>query len=165
MWDLIAFIVLVAIIFGVSLHDAFIGIIVFILGFILFIILLILARLGFAIGHYKLRQLLYSPQHVETEEEKAQRKILKAEQRKKNIKSEIAGGLVALWLFSPWILVILLSTTFKEFSDKNSWVYIFALLPYLLPIGFVIFKLLESLIIGIYVRIKRLFKKRTSHKG
>lgn len=151
MWTFIGFIVLIAIIFGVSLHDAFWGFIALVFGIVFAALLFMLGSAGLLVGKYKLLNIINRPKCIETET----KKMLKKEQRKKKIQTEIATGLLAIWLFTPFLLVTIFSTVLKDYTEKNPWIYIFAFLPYLLPIGFAIFAFIMSI-------IKKIFKKRTN---
>jgi len=120
--EMLAIVALVAIVFGVSMHDAFWGIIIFIVGIIVFVIAMLFLGYGLIVASEKIKRRMHP-----TEEEKAKRKKARL--------SEIEGALLLIWLFSPWAFVIIFSTVFKEFTEKHDWVLLFAFAPYIIPIG------------------------------
>ena len=126
---ILAFIALIAIIFGVSMHEAFWGIIIFILGVVLFTVAVLMLGYGLLVAKDKAKRLLRP-----TEQEKAQ--------RKKSLSSDIDGAILVIWLFSPWVLIIILGTVFKDYTENNGWITYIAFAPYVIPIvAYIILKI------------------------
>ena len=116
MIDILLLTILVAIILGVSLHDAFWTIVGCMIGLTIFII---------AIGVFRL-----SLSFIASRIKRAKKN---REQIKKNIANDSVTALVVLWLFSPLILVPLISYLSKDsaFLQQNGWlVLVLGLLPF-----------------------------------
>lgn len=114
---LLGFIALVAVIFGVSMHDAFWGIVTFIIATIIVSIVVFFIksgtiRLGKKINYYK---------------STAGKKAIK-----NKILDMLFGALIFVWLVGPFLVEIIAHTVFKEFAEKND------LLVFLMAISFFI---------------------------
>ena len=129
-FEILGVIALIAIIFGVSMHEAFWGIASFIFGVILLSIVALFLVAGFCAGKNKMSQWVNKSRHRLTEKEKIQ--------RKKAWQFDIGGTILLIWLFSPFMLVVLFGTILKDFAEQNSWVIIVAFLPYILPLSLVL---------------------------
>ncbi len=133
---ILAFIALVAVIFGVTMHQAFWGIIAFIIGcFIMSVIVLFIKAY--------------------TERAKKKIKYLKSEKGKAEIKTKVEDKLTVLliWvvLLSPWVIAILLSVYLPEVTP-NWLLIILAFLPFVIGFG------------GFIIDAKRSIKKNANRK-
>lgn len=110
-WAIIGIIVLVSIIFGVSLHDAFWGIVVFAALLALFFIVL---GIIFFISLKTIQKIKASntPEGRKAKELKRQKRIIEA-------KNDAMGGLVFLWIVSPLLIAVLLATTSNSFTVEH----------------------------------------------
>lgn len=107
-WAIIGIIVLVSIIFGVSLHDAFWGIVIFVTLLTLFFIVL---GIVFSISLKTIERIKASntPEGRKAKELKRQKRIIEA-------KNDAMSGLVFLWIVSPFLIAVLLATTSNSFT-------------------------------------------------
>ena len=118
--EILLFVALIAVIFGVSMHDAFWGIVAFAGGSILASIVALFVKSGFIRISKKIN-------------------YLKSADGKKATKNKISNGitelLVALWLILPFAIEIVAHTAFKEFADKNELpIFIIALSVFVIPL-------------------------------
>lgn len=118
--EILLFVALIAVIFGVSMHDAFWGIVAFAGGSILASIVALFVKSGFIRISKKIN-------------------YLKSADGKKATKNKISNGiaelLVALWLILPFAIEIVAHTAFKEFADKNELpIFIIALSAFVIPL-------------------------------
>lgn len=108
MLDLLALVILLSIALGVSLHDAFWGIVAFSIGVtILFILIIVLYICGIQlqISLYK----AFTPQARAT----------RAAKRKKELKNDAFSALVFLWLASPLLIGVLLALLANDFTLQH----------------------------------------------
>ena len=107
-WATIGIIVLVSIIFGVSLQEAFWGIVTFVALLTLFFIAL---GIIYSISLKTIQKVKASntPAGQKAKELKRQKRIIEA-------KNDAMSGLVFLWIVSPLLIAVLLATTSNSFT-------------------------------------------------
>ena len=121
---LLGFIALIAVIFGVSMHQAFWGIVAFIFGAI------IVAILAFFVKAFSMRR----------DSKTAHSKIREAKLVQKDKRPDLLGGLVLfMCVFYPIVMTTLMATVFKEFAQNNlAAVLAIVLLPSPILVAFVL---------------------------
>lgn len=111
MLEFLLFIAIIAVIFGVSMHQAFWGLIAFIVcAFFAYIVVLFIQA---EVERKKRKQAFYKTPEGQLVKQRKQ------ELRKKDFMDDLSGALFLLVFFSPFLLAILMLTTFKEFSENN----------------------------------------------
>lgn len=128
MWGFLAFIIIVSIALGISLHDAFWGIIAFCAGGIALLIICALCGYGIFAGAARIKQ-------YNTPQAKALRKA----KRKKAIKDNLVDAGVLLWIMAPFGLGVLfacLSSTIDPYDQPLKTIV--ASLTIIAPILFII---------------------------
>lgn len=122
-WAFIGLIVLISIITGVSLHDAFWGIVAFAGGVTVFFVAL-------AIIYYTSSAVAKKIKAANTPEGRKIR-ALKRHQRIADAKNDATIGLMFLWAVSPLLIAVLLATTADSFTKDHPQVYLLAVAPFI----------------------------------
>lgn len=110
MWGFIALIIIVAIAFGITLHEAFWGIIAFCVG--LFIFLMVSALFGYGI---------FASTALIKKYNTPQTKTIRKVKRERALRDGVSEAVVILWVFLPLlaaILSVLIATTIGK--DPNN---------------------------------------------
>lgn len=126
--EVLLFIALIAVIFGVSMHDAFWGIVAFAGGVILSSIVILLIKVGIIHIGKKIEYL--------TSEDGKKARQQKLQARKKSLLDDILLSVGFIWLTSPFTIEIVFHTTpgLKEFAEKNDLiVLLIALAVFFIP--------------------------------
>lgn len=128
MWGFIAFIIIVAIAFGVTLHEAFWGIIAFCVGLAVFLIICALFGYGIFAGNALIKK-------YNTPQAKAARKT----KRKQALADSLSEAAVLLWIFSPLlsaVLAILVETTIGKDPNNAELATILGCIAFIVPLLF-----------------------------
>lgn len=108
---ILAFIALVAVIFGVSMHQAFWGIVAFVVGAFIAAIATFYAKAK--TEQLKERNAFYKTRQGQLVKQRKQ------ELKKRAFMDDLSSALFLLLFFSPFLLATLMCTVFKEFSENN----------------------------------------------
>jgi hypothetical protein len=128
MWGFIALIIIVAIAFGITLHEAFWGIIAFCVGLGIFLLISALFGYGIFAGAALIKK-------YNTPQAKAARKI----KRKQAIADSVSGAGILLWVFSPLlsaVLAVLVATTIGKDPNNAELAKILGCIAFIIPLLF-----------------------------
>lgn len=128
MWGFIALIIIVAIAFSITLHEAFWGIVVFCVGLALFLVISALFGYGLFAGTALIKK-------YNTPQAKAARKI----NRKQALVDSLPGAVVLLWVFSPLlsaVLAVLVATTIGKDPNNAELANILGCIAFIVPLLF-----------------------------
>lgn len=134
---LLLFIALIAVIFGVSMHDAFWGLMMFIGCLIIGSILMVFIKAGAG-------RIIDKIAYLKTPEGKAAQKK-KRETKINEFINSLFGVIVVFNLLSPLFIIVLLTGAFKDFTEQNPFpTALISMAPFLVTIVALLIKFFDA---------------------